>query len=158
MGKSAGMKKLLCIFLLLTGWAQAGPIFTDDRQLPRDYTVSEPIKPVAGGIFEQIEWQVISPGLRRKVLYNDRLTLVLMEIEQPLDDKPVSTHYHAHDQITYVLEGRGRVRVGDAEKEVSAGGAYVAPSNVHHGLKPLTTRLVIMEVFTPIREDFRGKP
>jgi hypothetical protein len=48
--------------------------------------------------------------------------------------------------------------VGEEEREISAGGAYVAPSNVHHGMKPLTRRLMLVECFTPAREDFRPQP
>jgi len=33
----------------------------------------------------------------------------------------------------------------------------VVPSNVHHGIVTLTPKVVIMDVFTPAREDFRPK-
>lgn len=78
-----------------------------------------------------------------------------MEIDRPVEDKPIQTHYHSHDQVTYVLEGRGRVSLDGKEGEVSAGGAYTVPSNTRHGLQPLTRRLILVECFTPTREDLR---
>ncbi|MBI4871719.1 MAG: hypothetical protein HY814_09130 [Candidatus Riflebacteria bacterium] len=35
------------------------------------------------------------------------------------------------------------------------GGAYVVPGNVPHGLQVLSTHLVLLDVFTPVRGDFR---
>ena len=60
-------------------------------------------------------------------------------------------HRHAdQDKIYYVLEGRGRFRVGADEQTVEAGEAVVAPAGVEHGLVndgPLP--LVALVVVTP---------
>ncbi|MGE0491314.1 MAG: cupin domain-containing protein [Vulcanimicrobiota bacterium] len=149
------MRYLLLALVAVTGLAAAQPVLhTDDRQLSRDHQVP-PLKLVGPQLWPQVPWQQVGPGIRRRVLYSDRLTMVLLEIEAPVDDQPLQTHYHIHDQVTYLLEGRGLVSVAGQEMEVAAGGAYSVPSNVHHGLKPLTPRLVLVECFTPTREDFR---
>jgi quercetin dioxygenase-like cupin family protein len=150
------MKRSWLFLLLLSAPLWAQPVLhTDHQRLPRDYRCT-PVIAVSPQLFEQVPWQVLPDGLRRKVLFNDRLTMVLLEIDRAVDDKPMQTHYHVHDQITYVLEGRARVSLAGSEKEVEAGAAYVAPSNVPHGLKPLSRRVVIVECFTPTREDFRS--
>jgi quercetin dioxygenase-like cupin family protein len=44
---------------------------------------------------------------------------------------------HAHegaDKIYFVLEGRGRFRVGDEESDAAEGGLVVAPAGVVHGV------------------------
>ena len=152
------MKKILCVFFLLTASLSAQPvIFTDDRQLPRDHSVTQPIRPVSPAIFAEVPWERVDAGTRRKVLFCDRLTVVLLEVDQAVDTNPIVTHYHAHDQVSCLLEGRALVRVGADEKEIGPGGAYVIPSNVHHGLKPLTPRLLLMDVFTPARDDFHPR-
>ncbi|MBS2037712.1 cupin domain-containing protein [bacterium] len=147
---------LLIVLLGCPFTAQAQWMFTDERQLPRDYRVREPIQAVDPKLWDQVPWQQIGPGQRRRVLFNDRLTMVWLEMD-PAPQQPVLlTHYHAHDQITMLVEGRAEVRVGDQQRVVEAGAAYVAPSNVHHGLRPLSPRVVIVECFNPTREDFRG--
>ncbi len=108
---------------------------------------------------DDVPWQQIQPGMRRKVWFNDRQTMVLFEETPPLSpaaaDATVPTHHHPQSQMTYVLEGRARVRVGTQVRDIGAGGMYIAPSNVEHGMIPLTSKLVAMDVFTPTREDFR---
>lgn len=44
---------------------------------------------------------------------------------------------HAHegaDKFYFVLEGRGRFRVGDEEQEAEAGALVVAPAGIMHGV------------------------
>jgi mannose-6-phosphate isomerase-like protein (cupin superfamily) len=58
---------------------------------------------------------------------------------------------HAHDdqdKIYFVLDGRGRVTLGDAAETLEAGEAVVAPAGVSHGIAndgvaPLTVLVVV---------------
>ena len=137
-----------------TGWSQW--LFTDEHQLPRDYRRLTSLQRVDAKLWDQVPWQEIGPGQRRRVLFNDRLTMVWLELDPAPPQERLMTHYHAHDQVTMIVEGKARVRVGNEELVVGPGAAYVAPSNVHHGLQPLSSRVVLVECFTPTREDFRG--
>src|SRR5574341_510313 len=60
---------------------------------------------------------------------------------------------HTHgdqDKICYVLEGRGRFRVGGEELTLEAGEAVVARAGVEHGLANDTTSpLLVLVVVTP---------
>ena len=60
-------------------------------------------------------------------------------------------HSHAdQDKIYYVLEGRGRFRVGPDEQVVEAGEAVVARAGVEHGLEnDGTFPLVALVIVTP---------
>ncbi len=135
-------------------------IFTDEKSLPRDYCVADPVFPVKPAILtaDSVRWEDAGDGAKRKVFFNDRLTMVLLQIDRPVKpDEAIACHYHAHDQVTYVLEGKVRVKVGGEVREIGPGGCYIVPSNVHHGIVTATPRVVIMDVFTPTREDFRPK-
>lgn len=136
--------------------AHAQWMFSDTQQKPRDYRWRSPMLTVKPELWDQVAWQNLGPGLRRKVLFNDRLTMVWLEMDPAPREEVLKTHYHAHDQITMLLEGEAEVRVGNQQRKVGPGAAYVAPSNVHHGLRPLSSRVVLVECFTPTREDFRG--
>jgi hypothetical protein len=47
---------------------------------------------------------------------------------------PFRTHVHVdHDEIGYVLEGTGVVRVGGVERPVKKGDVWVIPKNTPHG-------------------------
>lgn len=133
-------------------------IFTDDKQLSRDYSGISPIIPVTPAILDNdsVKWESLGDGMKRKVFFNDRLTVVILQIERPVKpDEIMKCHYHAHDQITYVLEGRLKVNINGLIKEISQGGCYIIPSNIHHGIIPSSERVSILDIFTPTREDFR---
>lgn len=126
---------------------------TDGLEWPRDYTTPAPV-PVDVTMLNagEVPWQELEPGLRRKVYRSDRLTMALIEFTKMGPDQPV-LHYHPHDQVTYVLEGHIRFFAGSASKELGPGGVYTLPSNVHHGIQVLTPKAVLLDVFTPVRED-----
>jgi quercetin dioxygenase-like cupin family protein len=109
---------------------------------------------ILGG--DEKPWQVVRPGLRRKAWFNDRLTMVLLEFTRQPGEKPDAQHYHANDQMSYVVEGRIRALVGGKAKEIGPGGVFIAPSNVRHGIELVTDKVILLDVFTPTREDFRG--
>lgn len=63
-------------------------------------------------------------------------------------------HSHPHEQITYVIAGRFEFTVGDQTTVLGPGMTALIPGGVVHGGKTLTACHVI-DVFTPIREDYR---
>lgn len=64
------------------------------------------------------------------------------------------THSHPHEQFSFMVQGRMRLRVGDQEKLVGPGDIWHVPSNVVHGGDILGDEPVIfVDVFHPIREE-----
>ncbi len=57
-------------------------------------------------------------------------------------------HSHADsDKIYYVLEGKGKVTVGDEERELSADEITIAPTGQDHGVVNHTNEKLVMLVF-----------
>ena len=75
-----------------------------------------------------------------------RLTL------QPHVDTPV--HSHPHEQMTIVERGRVRFTINGSTRVAVAGDVLHFPSNVRHGATMLDEVVVLIDVFTPIREEF----
>lgn len=44
-------------------------------------------------------------------------------------------HHHAAEQVYFILEGRGRMTVGEETREVSAGDCVFIPGDSPHGLE-----------------------
>ena len=63
-------------------------------------------------------------------------------------------HSHPHVQSTFVKSGRYRFTVGDETFEVGPGDAFVVPLGVTHGCKLLEGPGVLLDTFTPRRDDF----
>ena len=123
----------------------------------RDYQAGGAIIPVASSVIAAAErpWEPIEEGVRGKFYFSDRMTLVYLEMVDAEKRPPYGLHRHHHDQVVFVLEGRSRVQIGDETREIGPGDVYVVASNVPHTLNALTDRVVLIEVFTPTREDFR---
>ncbi|MBN1346030.1 MAG: cupin domain-containing protein [Phycisphaerae bacterium] len=105
----------------------------------------------------EVPWEDLGNGTRRKAWFNDHMTVALIEVTGG-DKRPAAPpHHHPHEQIGYVMEGRALVTLGEKTEEIAPGGVYIVTANVPHTVKPLTSRLVLIESFTPTREDFRGQ-
>jgi quercetin dioxygenase-like cupin family protein len=63
-------------------------------------------------------------------------------------------HSHPHEQITLVERGRVRFFVDGTERVAEAGDVLRFPSHLPHGATMLDEEVVLVDIFTPIREDF----
>lgn len=87
---------------------------------------------------------------RRIVLHLPELMLVEFTFEK---DGIGALHSHPHLQSSYVAEGVFEVTIGAETRIIPAGGAYIVPSGVTHGVKALQAGKLI-DSFTPARDDF----
>lgn len=62
-------------------------------------------------------------------------------------------HAHPHRQTSYVAEGVFEVTIDGVTETIAAGGAYIVPSGLVHGVKALEAGRLI-DSFTPRRDDF----
>ena len=101
-------------------------------------------------------WHEILPGVRRRVLAHDPGVMMVLYRISPGSTFPL--HTHTHVQSGTVLEGGGRFRVGDETWTLKVGSSYTVPSNVPHELvSDPGGPTVILDVFTPRREEFLGE-
>ena len=63
-------------------------------------------------------------------------------------------HSHPHVQSTFVKSGRFEFTVGGETFEVGPGDAFVIPSGAAHGCRALGEPGVLIDTFTPRRDDF----
>ena len=102
----------------------------------------------------EIPFEDLGSGVKRKILaYGDGLMLVEVHFEEGAVG---ALHSHPHTQITYVIEGEFEFTIGDEKKTVKTGDSMYDCPSVEHGCKCLK-KGILLDVFTPIREDFLGK-
>ena len=71
---------------------------------------------------------------------------------------PTPPHSHPHEQIGYLLEGRGVLFSGGESVEVEAGTSFLIPPNESHNFSATGDKpAVIIDVFSPPREDYLEK-
>ena len=94
-------------------------------------------------------------GVSRKILnYGGKLMMVEVTMQK---GGRGAVHTHPHEQISYIAAGSFEFTVGEEKQVVKAGDSlYVAP-NVAHGTLSLEDGSIVVDIFTPIREDFLKK-
>jgi quercetin dioxygenase-like cupin family protein len=101
----------------------------------------------------ELDRQRVWDGIHARMVHGDEMTLGIVE----LDPGAVAPeHAHPHEQFGVVLEGSVRFRVGDETKELGAGDLYVIPGHVPHEAEAGSEGTVLIDVFTPIREEWRA--
>lgn len=112
---------------------------------------------VAGSAFvrrSETPWEQPAQGVRRQVLgHGSDLMIVRVEFEQGAIG---ALHHHPHRQASHIVSGRFAVTVGAECTELQAGDSFYAEGNTVHGVRAIEAG-VLLDVFTPIREDFLAR-
>ena len=94
----------------------------------------------------------VRAGVVRRSFSGDGATLAWTTLEPGHEPRP---HTHPHEQIVYILSGRGRFAVGEETTDVEAGDVLVVPPGVLHHVETIgNEQLVDLSVFNPRREDY----
>lgn len=98
-------------------------------------------------------WTELGDGIRRKIVGH---TPGLMSVLVQFDKGAVGTaHAHdAHDQIAYVVAGAFEAEVNGEKRVLRPGDAFVAPRLHRHGVVALEQDSVLLDQFTPRRDDY----
>jgi quercetin dioxygenase-like cupin family protein len=98
------------------------------------------------------EAKKLADGVSVKTFWGERMLTSVFTAEA---GTAVPMHSHPHEQIGFVLEGRGKLIIGDKEEIVEPGVLLVIPSNIPHGGERLQEKLVILDFFSPVREEYK---
>ncbi|MDO8365591.1 MAG: cupin domain-containing protein [Saprospiraceae bacterium] len=93
----------------------------------------------------------ISRGFNARFFHTGSMTIAYVEVDEGAE---LPEHTHLHEQVTTLLEGWFDLIVGGPKQALEPGYVCVIPSNVPHSGKA-HTRCRIMDLFNPVREDFR---
>lgn len=100
---------------------------------------------------KDVELTELGGGVSRKILAQDA---DMMAVEVHFDKGGVgAVHSHPHVQISYVLSGKFEFELDGVKTVIGVGDTYYTHPNVPHGVVCLEEG-VLLDVFTPRREDF----
>lgn len=95
----------------------------------------------------------VTDQLSRQLITGERMMLAHVHLEKGC---VVPKHSHLNEQLTWIVEGALRFRIGEEQKEevvVRAGEVLFLPSNVPHSAEALEDTLDV-DIFSPPREDW----
>ncbi|MGF1681430.1 cupin domain-containing protein [Photobacterium minamisatsumaniensis] len=98
-------------------------------------------------------WEDLGDGIKRKIVgHTEELMLVHLNF-----DKGAIGHPHAHDihdQIGYVVEGSFEAEIDGEKRILKKGDAYIAKKLAVHGAVALEQDSILLDAFSPVRQDF----
>ena len=97
----------------------------------------------------------IAPGIDRQMIWGERIMVCRLR----LDPRVVTAvHSHPHEQVTFVERGRVQFFIDGQSRIASAGDLLVFPPHCEHGATMLDEEVVLIDTFSPVREDFLPGP
>jgi quercetin dioxygenase-like cupin family protein len=97
----------------------------------------------------------VGEGIERQMVWGDRVMVCRLRIA-PRTVTPV--HSHPHEQITLVERGPVEFTIDGQTRIVQTGDVLVFPSQIRHGATMLDEEVVLIDIFSPPREDFLPAP
>jgi unsaturated pyranuronate lyase len=103
--------------------------------------------------WDDLPKEALKPDLGRRLIATDRMMLAHVYLDKGCI---VPMHEHENEQLTYILEGTLRFRLGADRSQVvdvAAGEVLHIPSNLPHEAEALETTLDV-DIFCPPRQDW----
>jgi quercetin dioxygenase-like cupin family protein len=92
-------------------------------------------------------------GVVARAIEGEHITFSVVELAP---NAVVPEHRHPNEQIGMVIQGSGRFRVGDEERDVRPGSTWRVLADVPHEMHVGPEGAVVIDVFTPLRSDWRA--
>ena len=94
----------------------------------------------------------LAPGVRTRTFWGDNLLLSVLEFDP---NSVVPNHTHTHEQAGVILEGEVEMDIGGESRLLKPGDVYIVPGNVEHGGRSGNSSVRIVDIFSPVREEFK---
>lgn len=106
--------------------------------------------------FQHRDWTTIpaervADGIERQMIWGDQVMVCRLRIAPRV---VTAVHTHPHEQITMVERGTVRFTVAGQERLSLPGDVLHFPSHCEHGATVLDEEAVLIDIFSPVREDF----
>lgn len=137
---------------------------TDTPQSGHTHETGFWVQPEEARTFEDLEFQPAFydvdklpsfepiPGIQMNVMVGGKMMANWVRIEP---GAAVPTHAHEHEQIGLVLEGEILMTIGDETRALVNGHAYTIPGNLPHSAVAGPQGCLVIDIFSPPREDYR---
>lgn len=91
------------------------------------------------------------PGCRMRTPFGQHLMLSYLEMDE---GAVVPMHSHPHEQGGMLIRGTLELTIGDETRLVEPGAMFLIPPNVSHKAMAVGGPVVVLDVFSPVREDY----
>ena len=93
----------------------------------------------------------LEAGIERQMIVGEKVMICRLRFAPHV---VTPAHDHPHEQMTLVERGRVLFSIGDQQRIAKAGDVLHFPSGTWHGATMLDEEEILVDIFSPIREDF----
>jgi quercetin dioxygenase-like cupin family protein len=104
--------------------------------------------------WKKIPVEKTAKGIERQMVVGQNIMICRFRFE-PFLVTPV--HTHPHEQMTLVVQGNIKFIIQGKACIASPGDVLHFPPHVSHGATMLNEEVILIDIFSPIREDFLPK-
>ena len=97
------------------------------------------------------EAQEVVPGCRLRTPYGENLMLSYLEMDE---DAEIPMHHHPHEQGGMLIRGKMELTIGDETRICEPGSMFIIPPNTPHKAIARGGPALVLDVFSPVREDY----
>lgn len=101
--------------------------------------------------WDEIPFEQIGEGIERQMVVGEKMMICRLRFAP---NTVTPAHEHPHEQMTIIEKGKVIFTLGDKQKVFQAGDVLHFPSNFWHGATMLDQEVILIDIFSPIREDF----
>jgi len=94
----------------------------------------------------------LSPGYSARFIHTEHMTFSFLDVKA---GSASPEHSHSQEQVAMLSEGEFELTIEGKPIRFGPGSVIVIPSNVRHSGLAITD-CKLMDVFTPVREDFKA--
>jgi quercetin dioxygenase-like cupin family protein len=115
--------------------------------------------PALGASAQHVNWDSVpverpSEGIERQMVVGQQLMLCRFRFAPHL---VTPEHSHPHEQMSIVVSGKVRFFIEGEERIAVPGDVLQFPAGCWHGATMIEEEVVLLDIFTPAREDFLGR-
>ncbi|HJQ32460.1 MAG TPA: cupin domain-containing protein [Pyrinomonadaceae bacterium] len=112
-----------------------------------------------GAVAQHVNWETVpverpSEGIERQMVVGQQLMLCRFRFSPNL---VTPEHSHPHEQMSIVVSGKVRFFIEGEERIAVPGDVLQFPAECWHGATMMEEEVVLIDIFTPIREDFLNR-
>jgi quercetin dioxygenase-like cupin family protein len=93
----------------------------------------------------------VAPGVKMYPFWGEKVMLNLVDLEP---NAVVPIHSHPHEQMGMLLTGEITMTIDGVDHPLQPNGAYQVPGGVPHGATAGPRGCRVLDVFSPVREDY----
>ena len=93
----------------------------------------------------------LAPGAKARTPSGENVMLSYLELEE---GTVIPLHKHPHEQAGMRLKGKMELTIGEQTRLCEPGEMFIIPPNTPHTAKPVDGPATVLDVFSPVREDY----